>query len=141
MNARIDWHISKRAQIRTPYGIIFADLNGLKQCNDNGGHDAGDKLLQNAAKILKKHFDEYEIYRSGGDEFVVIAQDCDKEKFQREVEELRSETGFNSEVSLSIGTDWSEEGDDLRKCMHIADEAMYADKKEFYRQHPEKARK
>lgn len=141
MNARIDRHVNKSSLIRTPFGVIFADLNGLKQCNDKDGHEAGDKLLINAAEVLKKHFGNDEIYRSGGDEFVIIVQDCDKEIFKQRIEGLRAETGYDSNVSLAIGSDWSSEEEDLRKCMHIADEAMYADKNDFYKQHPEKARR
>lgn len=54
--------------MRFPYGIIFADLNGLKICNDTKGHKAGDELLKKAAALLKEIFNEDEIYRSGGDE-------------------------------------------------------------------------
>ena len=43
------------------------------------GQEAAKNLLINAAKLLKKHFGEYEIYRSGGDEFVVIAPGLEKE--------------------------------------------------------------
>lgn len=140
MNARVDWHVNNSYSVKTPFGIIFADLNGLKQCNDNGGHEAGDKLLINAANLLTKHFGKYEIYRSGGDEFVVIVQECSREDFEEKTAKLRAESGYGAEVCLAIGTSWTTDGKDLRYCMHIADEAMYADKKEYYRQHPDIAR-
>ena len=140
MNARVDWHVNRNNPVRPPYGIVFADLNGLKQCNDAGGHEAGDKLLRNAALLLKKHFGEYEIYRSGGDEFVIIVQECQKSDFEKKVELLRKESGYNAPVCFAIGSDWSEDERDLRQCMHVADEAMYADKKQFYLEHPDKAR-
>ena len=141
MNARVDFHVSGYFPVRTPFGIVFADLNGLKQCNDNGGHEAGDKLLQDAAALLTKHFGDYEVYRSGGDEFVIIVQDCAKDIFEKKVEGLRAEACGDAKVSLAIGTDWSENSNDLRLCMHNADEAMYADKHKFYQEHPERARR
>ncbi len=140
MNTRVDWHVKNSFPVHTPYGVIFADLNGLKQCNDSGGHEAGDQLLKNAANLLKKHFSEYEVYRSGGDEFVVIMPGCNKDDFEKQVEQLRKDTQEDSGVSFAIGADWSDDGKELRHCMHIADEAMYADKNEFYKQHPDKAR-
>ena len=140
MNTRVDWHVKNSFPVHTPYGVIFADLNGLKQCNDKGGHEAGDKLLKNAADFLTKHFSNYEVYRSGGDEFVVIMPGCNKDDFEKQVEQLRKDTQEDSSVSFAIGADWSDDGKELRHCMHIADEAMYADKNEFYKQHPDKAR-
>lgn len=140
MNTRVDWHVKNSFPVHTPFGVIFADLNGLKQCNDCGGHEAGDELLKNAADLLKRHFSEYEVYRSVGDEFVVIMPGCKKEEFEKQVEELRKDTRADASISLAIGADWSEDGKELRHCMHIADEAMYADKNEFYKQHPDKAR-
>ncbi len=141
MNARVDWHVSGDKSVQAPFGVIFADLNGLKQCNDNGGHEEGDKLLKNAATLLKKHFDNNEIYRSGGDEFVVIVPKCSKEDFQKKVEDLRKESAYGSPVCFAIGANWSDGDKDLRFCMHVADELMYADKKEFYNHHPELARR
>ena len=140
MNARVDWHVNNSYSVKSPFGIIFVDLNGLKQCNDAGGHEAGDQLLRNAANLLTKHFGDYEIYRSGGDEFVVILQECEKEIFEKKIEALRAESGYGSEVCLAIGSAWTTDGKNLRSCMHIADEAMYADKREYYRQHPDLAR-
>lgn len=137
MNARIDWHINGNSLVRSPFGIIFTDLNGLKQCNDTGGHAAGDKRLKEAAAMLRKHFDDYEIYRSGGDEFVIIIPNCKKEDFDKKVTDLRSETGYGKPVCFAIGAEWGGDSNDIRRCMRIADEAMYADKTEFYRQHPE----
>ena len=141
MNARVDYHVDGRNVVRAPFGIIFADLNGLKQCNDNGGHEAGDRLLKNAAALLKAQFANDEIYRSGGDEFIVIMQDCDREKFDSAVKKLKDSCGYGADVCLAIGADWSQGEKDLRLCMHIADEAMYADKNQFYALHPDKARK
>ncbi len=141
MNARVDRHVSGARPVHVPFGIIFADLNGLKQCNDSGGHEAGDKLLKDTAELLKKHFSSYEIFRSGGDEFVVLVANCNKEKFEQLVQKLREDTGYKSKVCLAIGADWSDDAKKLRLCMHNADEAMYADKNKFYEEHPEVARR
>ena len=36
MNARVDYHVRQEQLVKAPFGIIFADLNGLKLCNDKG---------------------------------------------------------------------------------------------------------
>jgi diguanylate cyclase (GGDEF)-like protein len=57
----------------SPVGIIQLDVNNLKTVNDNLGHEAGDKLISTAANGLKESFNNNcKIYRTGGDEFLVI---------------------------------------------------------------------
>ncbi|EID86004.1 diguanylate cyclase (GGDEF) domain-containing protein [Treponema sp. JC4] len=141
MNARVDWHISNKMQVRTPFGIIFADLNGLKTCNDNYGHEEGDKLLKNAANLLKEVFADDEIYRAGGDEFVVIVPGAEKADFEKKVSEIRKKSSYDCDVCFAIGSHWTEDAGKLREAMHLADEAMYDDKDKFYKAHKEVARR
>ena len=49
-------------------------------------------------------------------------------------------TENTNDVSFAIGSAWSTESKKLRYCMHIADEAMYADKEEYYKRNPDKIR-
>ena len=56
-------------------GIVFADLNNLKHTNDSLGHLAGDELIIKFTNLLKEIFNENEIYRVGGDEFVLVIED------------------------------------------------------------------
>ena len=141
MNYRVDLFVSGEKLVKAPFGVIFADLNGLKQANDTGGHEEGDKLLKKAGVVLNEVFDRYEIYRAGGDEFVVIAPACPKELFEAKIAELRAKTCYGSEVCFAIGSHWDEKGENLRLAMHLADEAMYEDKNKFYEEHPEKVRR
>ena len=137
MNTRVDLFVSGEQKIAAPFGVIFADLNGLKQMNDKNGHAAGDVLIKAGAAVIKQIFGEDEIYRAGGDEFVVICPACSEEEFYSKVEKLRAKSGFGSKACLAIGADWNKEGDDLRRSMHLADEAMYRDKENFYKVHKE----
>lgn len=141
MNYRVDLFVSGERLVTSPFGVIFADLNGLKQANDTGGHIAGDALLKKAGNLLNEVFEKYEIYRAGGDEFVIIAPDCTKEEFEKKVAEIRKKSCYGSEVCFAIGSFWDEKGDNLRRDMHLADEAMYEDKNNFYKEHPDLARK
>lgn len=135
MNQRVDMFVRGEEEIPHPFGILFADVNGLKQMNDENGHDSGDELLKKAADLLKEVFWKDEIYRSGGDEFVVIVPACQEEDFLKKVNILKERACYGSEVCLAIGSAWNEEGKKLRRTMHIADEAMYADKERFYSEH------
>lgn len=56
-------------------GIVFLDINNLKQVNDHMGHEAGDKLICMAAELIDSTFGkEGESYRIGGDEFCVLIE-------------------------------------------------------------------
>ena len=137
MNQRVDAFVRGEEEIPHPFGIVFADVNGLKQMNDENGHDSGDELLKAAANLLKEIFWKDEIYRSGGDEFVVIVPACQEEDFIKKVNSLKELSCYGSEVCLAVGYAWNEEGKKLRRTMHIADEAMYSDKEIFYKNHGE----
>jgi diguanylate cyclase (GGDEF)-like protein len=59
-----------------PYALINMDLNGLKTINDTYGHTQGDLLLQEFASILQAAFRGVgDVFRMGGDEFLVIVQE------------------------------------------------------------------
>jgi diguanylate cyclase (GGDEF)-like protein len=107
-------------------------LNGLKPVNDNEGHNAGDDLLRKASQILKDTFPDCEIYRAGGDEFVVVAADKPKSDLEARVEKLREKSKIKGNVSYAIGFYYDENGGDIRKAMHEADVLMYEDKKLHY---------
>ena len=56
-------------------GLVFIDINNLKEINDTQGHEAGDQLIINTAKYLKLIFRKEDIIvRFGGDEFVVVCR-------------------------------------------------------------------
>jgi len=56
-----------------PLGIIMGDVNGLKLVNDTFGHQDGDKLLIELVNVLKLVCKDIgEIFRIGGDEFVIL---------------------------------------------------------------------
>ena len=138
MNARVDKLIADPSARPACMGVAFADLNGLKAVNDGISHDAGDKLLQNAASLLKIVFGDYEVYRSGGDEFVIFCPDITREKLDEDIQRLHILAENTPDVSFAVGTEWVEGDYDIVTAMQNADKSMYMNKKEYYRQHPEK---
>ncbi|BDC94747.1 GGDEF domain-containing protein [Treponema bryantii] len=126
---------------RENIGIVFADLNGLKQMNDNEGHSAGDKLIKDAAKVLKHIFPDKEIYRAGGDEFMVLLRGTsmsELEDYSRQMKAVAEET---ETVSFAIGLCVEEDSQSIYDAMRKADINMYEDKKAFYEAHPERKRR
>lgn len=138
MNNRISDIISGKALLSSPFGVIFADLNGLKQVNDTQGHAAGDLVLKKAAIMLQEMFENENIYRAGGDEFVILMPNCEKETLEQKVNALRNRRHDEECVSFAVGSYFAESVCDIRDAMHIADENMYADKERYYTEHPER---
>ena len=119
---------------------IAVDVNGLKEVNDNYGHEAGDELIRAAADCIKKVISGGDkCYRTGGDEFVVLAR-MNKEQAEWTLVSLESEAAYRNvevtgELSLAAGYAIS---DDYRGCsaerlVREADKAMYEAKEEYYR--------
>jgi diguanylate cyclase (GGDEF)-like protein len=70
-------HVLARSERReTGFGLLFVDLDDLKEVNDNFGHEAGDRLLVQFARRLEEAMREEDtVARIGGDEFVVIVEE------------------------------------------------------------------
>ena len=126
---------------RKNIGIVFADLNGLKQMNDDNGHSAGDKLIKDAAAILKEVFPEAEIYRAGGDEFMVLLRDTSMEELKAYEKQMKDKAAATDNVSFAVGISLEEDSQKIYGAMKAADVAMYEDKKQFYDEHPDKKRR
>lgn len=122
------------------FGIVSIDVNGLKAENDSAGHDAGDQLILKAANALSGVFRKDDLFRSGGDEFVVIADGMVSDAFQERVDRIRARAAELSGVSLAIGSYWSDGSVDVHEAFRLADEDMYADKQSYYDSHPEARR-
>ena len=120
------------------FGVLTMDLNGLKKVNDTLGHFAGDELIQNAAEVLKNEFGEEELYRIGGDEFIVIFPGISEEEFTERTRKFREETLPSSGISMSCGTVWAGNNDAVESVFYQADQKMYANKKAFYEQQAKK---
>ena len=138
MNNRVDRIIAGKDVLEEPYAIIFSDLNGLKRFNDTQGHQAGDDMLKEAAKILSDVFYDSEVYRVGGDEFMVIATKMDAETVESRVADLIARSNATDSVRFAVGVSLSKDEPDILKAMRIADKKMYEDKKHYYEEHPDR---
>ena len=137
MNNRITNIVSGKEDVGGDYGVVFADLNGLKEVNDRQGHVAGDNLLKAAAALIRDVYVDSDIFRVGGDEFLVLVTKHTEIEFNAFVDKLKAKCENSDIVKLAVGTCFGDKTLDIRTAMHLADERMYADKEEYYRKHPE----
>jgi diguanylate cyclase (GGDEF)-like protein/PAS domain S-box-containing protein len=120
---------------RYPISFISIDINDFKMINDSDGHTAGDKALQTVASSLKDSVRVFDyVVRMGGDEFLVVLPETDKETAYSIANRINSKlvedntSGRPLVLSNGISTA-DEEKDDLEKCIDIADKIMYENKK------------
>ncbi len=140
MNVNVDELSLKLKLEPKPFSVAFFDLNGLKSINDNGGHNSGDNLLKDAAKVLKENFPDDKIFRAGGDEFVVISLEDSEDAFLQKLAAVRKKACDPDWLNFAIGHYHDDSAGNLRLAMRYADENMYEDKNAFYEAHPEKRR-
>lgn len=113
-------------------GVLYCDISGLKQINDTLGHDAGDELIIQCYRTIQKAVGNHNIYRAGGDEFVVVLPNVTEIEFNQYVETLK-QTITDSDQHIAVGHSWTD-----RKPFHLqmlvahADKVMYEDKRKYY---------
>ena len=137
MNNRISDNDSGASVISMPFGVFFVDVNGLKVVNDTQGHIAGDELLKDVSKTLCEIFSDQEIYRVGGDEFLVMAIGITQDEFKELEEELQANAERPDHAKYAYGSYYCGDSKEIRKAMQIADSKMYENKEAFYKRHPE----
>ena len=121
------------------FGVIFCDLNGLKKANDNLGHEMGDLLIKTFSDILKtSKTGKEDVFRIGGDEFIAIFENAKRKDLtifenalKYNIDQHNSNNDF--EVSTSYGIAYSKEEPNLsmQELIKLADDRMYAMKKEM----------
>lgn len=116
--------------------LVMIDFDNLKLINDTYGHLAGDSVLQNISALIKDSLRSNDLFfRFGGDEFIVILEDCDIDLAEKISKRLNHEIMKSSEslpytVSISFGIAKLTHSSDLKKVIHEADLNMYQAKKQ-----------
>jgi diguanylate cyclase (GGDEF)-like protein len=118
--------------------LLVLDLDHFKTLNNNGGHAAGDLVLQRVAARLRAAVRGADaVVRLGGDEFVVLLHDCDLRGAAVVAESVREaisqlvlpESAGVARVTTSIGvSSYPDHGHELDHLLGAADRAMYAAK-------------
>jgi diguanylate cyclase (GGDEF)-like protein len=122
-----------------PVSVAMIDLNGLKQANDDNGHDAGDSLLRRFGEILNGAVSApNNACRVGGDEFAVLMPGADAKAAASVIETvnelLRINNSFYSSMPLSVscGVATSEPDEAVEEIVKRADAKMYEAKRKHY---------
>ncbi len=115
-------------------GVIYCDITGLKQVNDLHGHEAGDQLIRGCYELVRGAVGSEMIYRVGGDEFIAICPNCEREQFYNSVYNLQAvirQDGYH----IAVGYVWSDAQPlHLDELIVQADHIMYQDKQYHYQE-------
>ncbi|MCR5167712.1 MAG: diguanylate cyclase [Oscillospiraceae bacterium] len=93
--------------------------------------------MTKAASILTIVFGDHEIFRSGGDEFVVLCPDITQQDLDAGIEQLRTLAEAAPDVSFAVGAVRADGEYSTADIMKLADDRMYCDKEAYYSSHPE----
>jgi diguanylate cyclase (GGDEF)-like protein len=132
--------LAEANRMNSHVGIIFFDLDGFKQVNDQHGHQTGDLLLAEVAKRLVEYVRPGDkVIRYGGDEFIIIFNNLESRLeleglIERLSEQINSPFDINGQtlnIRASIGVTFYplDGSNDPEVLISHADEAMYVAKK------------
>lgn len=135
-DARLRQEVERVNRHSRPLGLMFVDLDHFKQINDVHGHQAGNMVLTQIAKILKQCSRTADVpARWGGDEFTVLLSEAEPDSLEmiaRRVREtvLTSDWGPCGAITVTIGIAvLPQDAQTLEDLLRAADDAMYLAKK------------
>ncbi len=130
----LDRELLRAERDHQPVGLIMIDVDHFKAINDSRGHAAGDTVLRIIASGIAAVVRPYDsVGRVGGEEFLIVAPNCDLHRTWELAERVRSHVaGCNImvgnsavQVSLSLGVATGDAAADAEKLLHAADTALY----------------
>ena len=124
----LDAEERRRRRYGGPASVIVVDLDELKHINDTQGHLSGDLLLKLVARVIRESSRESDfLARTGGDEFAILALDCDEAQLHVLVDRLRNSLQREG-ASASVGGACRRPSAGMAEAWAEADEVMFAEK-------------
>lgn len=122
------------------FALAVLDINNLKRVNDTYGHEIGDKMIMNAATLMREVFGMH-VFRVGGDEFVVVFQNeelaCYQQKLQDFNEQIemfnKNSSDLEYKLQIAVGADVyrKEDNKQFSDVFRCADTRMYENKQKL----------
>lgn len=109
-------------------GLLFLDLDRLKEINDNFSHKTGDKLIKAMAKVLSEVFEGQSVYRMGGDEFLVLTRGIDYNDFHERIVRMKKRMDAGH-IFASYGMCYEQNNGIILQMLETAEHEMYVYKR------------
>ena len=113
------------------FACVYADVNDLHLRNNRYGHAAGDEMLIYIANTLKEVFYGQRIYRTGGDEFLVLIKDTDVSLVKDAINQME-ERLLPLNYYVATGMAFTEKNTDTEELITVAEKRMYDAKARHY---------
>jgi len=116
---------------------VYIDVNELHTFNNKYGHAAGDQMLIYVSDVLSKTFPEGDVYRMGGDEFLILVVDLSQEEVECRV---RKAVGDIEQMKyhISVGVESGKNAGSVEEMVRLAEKLMYEDKAKYYQMKEQK---
>lgn len=136
---KLDKIIRNDRKRNIPICLIYIDINGLKEVNDNLGHKEGSKLIKNAVHCVMNFIDEDDfVIRLGGDEFLIVMRYIHQNQAERvwqniidDYQRINNKKKYDFIISVSHGIIELDNarGAKIHDVLNIVDKRMYVEKK------------
>lgn len=136
MESLLSEAVERRSRSAAPSTVLLLDIDHFKSINDRFGHNVGDEVLKNLVTLLKKHIRRLDrVFRTGGEEFLVLLTDTKAADATTHAERLRmliAEASLTKEcqVTVSIGVAECVPNQKVEAWIKNADDALYFAKQE-----------
>lgn len=110
---------------------LYCDCNGLHQLNNTLGHAAGDRMLATTAAALRSYFDGADVFRVGGDEFVVLGSGISEAGLRTRIAGMKAHLQ-TFHYSMSAGLAVAAPGRTVDELLGAAEMRMYDAKRRHY---------
>lgn len=126
---RVKDEIKRSERYKTPFSLVMFDIDHFKQVNDNHGHDVGDRVLVEYTKLISSMLRDSDVFcRVGGEEFIIIFPNTDKEAILNIAQKIRVQVEIHEHtppVTASFGVVEFHLGESYEQCLKRLDKALY----------------
>ena len=135
----LEHEVERVMRSHRPFSLVLADLDHFKKVNDSLGHEAGDRVLVEVARLLREGLRRQDVIaRWGGDELLIFLPETASDGAEQLAQRLRVAVaatplpfdGSMIAVTLSMGVSTLAQGMSITECVRQADVALYRAKSE-----------
>ncbi len=131
INGEIDLHIARAKRSNTPFSLLMFDIDHFKNINDTYGHYVGDVVLKDLTRVIQKNIRELDCFgRWGGEEFMLILENTNKEEAMKVAQKIRSVVektpmARHYHITISVGVSQYKISEQKSMLLERVDQALY----------------